>query len=69
MEVLDVGLQGAGIGGGSSVWWEANVGLGLGAGGADDRGVRRDRDGGSKVTGNADLFVGVGHGIDPGKLL
>ena len=69
MEVLDAGLQGAGIGGGSSVWWEANVGLGLGMGDADDRGVCRDRDGGGKVTRGVDLFVGVGHEVDPGRLL
>ena len=50
VEVLDASVQGAGIGGGSGVWWEANVGLCLGAGGADDRGVCRDRDGGGKVT-------------------
>ena len=61
MEVLDAGLQGTGIGRGSGIWWEADVGEGLGVGRTDDRGVSRDRDDRGKVTRSLGLFAGVGH--------
>ncbi len=69
MEVLDASLQGTGIGRGSGIWWEADVGEGLGVSRADDRGVLRDRDDGGRVTGGLGLFAGVGHEVDPGRLL
>ena len=69
MEVLDASVQGTGIGRGGGIWWEADVGVGLGASCADDRGVCGDRDDRSKVTGGLGLFAGVGHEVDPGRLL